>query len=712
MKKFRRSFKFILLSLCVVIAMGGAAFWYYNQITDHIYRSIIVNMQELAEHDLNTIRESVFKTWDQLNAIHMRMLHYDYSSMSQMQESLHIEQVSSDMETIYYVSEDGVLYSGNYTNMENQDMASRIKETDGNFVMRYDLSDMVLPGFQKEYLVYGVSISPWEIDGVVFVGIIAQISIDSIQKDLIIQCYEGQGCSSIVDEDGYYIINIDKSLNIQMRQNFHTTHSKGEFLDSDMDIQVIDQNLRNGETFTTIYRDECGEEKVMIFQRIDQMDWYFILEVSRDVFTKQTYSILMLSLAAAVLVALAVGISLGLWYTMAKKSLLAKTQLEARSEFLSNMSHEIRTPLNGLIGLNHLMTQHIDDQVKMKEYLQKASYTAQYLMALVNDILDISKLQAGKVNFCMESANLDLILDNVISMQKENIEERGISFKLELDVTQPWIECDEIRVKQVLMNLLSNAAKFTSRGGTITLRAYQRKIEGAEDGVVETCFEVRDTGCGMSDEFQKHIFEVFTQERSHNPESQKGTGLGMAISFMLMKAMGGTLSVDSALGEGSNFYASFPARIVRGQDFAEKVLPAHEQIVKLENLSVLIAEDNELNAEILVEILKDYGITPSVVRNGKEAVEVFEASNPGEYSVILMDVQMPVMNGYEATKIIRSLERADSGTVTILACTANTFQEDIDRVKACGMNGFLGKPIDMAELIAAIQRQYCRIFSE
>lgn len=704
MKRAKRRLVIIFFCICTVVLLGGSCFWYYRQINDKIYRSMIDNIQELAEHDLNAIKTSVEKNWNQLEAIHDRMLCYEYSSIGDMQERLHVEQNTSNIEKLYYVAEDGKLYSGDFVIAEDPELISEFEKDDGQFVVRYDDVNTDIPELQREYLLYGIRIEPWEVEGVVFVGVLSKTLIDSMQNDLIIQSYDGQGSSSVVDEDGYYIINVDKTLSFQERQNFYSVFEKGRFLTGSQDIGEIERKLKDGESFTTIYRNEEGNEKVMTFQKIGSIDWYFIMEVSRDVFKAQTSSILYLSLVAGILVVIAVVVALGMWYMMMRKSLLAKTQLEARNEFLSNMSHEIRTPLNGLIGLNHLMLQNIDDREKLRGYLQKSSYAAQYLLALVNDILDMSKLQAGKVDLHMAPANIEMILDHVISMQRENIEGRGLTLCVESDILKPWIECDEVRIKQVLMNLLSNAAKFTSRGGTITVRMRQEaeEVEGKQS--VKNYFEVEDTGCGMSEEFQKHIFESFTQERDHNAESQKGTGLGMSISYQLMKVMGGSLSVESRLGEGSIFYMTFPAAVTQEQNPMAAKHDVDMAAIDPNGLNILIAEDNELNAEILTEILDECSITSEVARNGREAVEKFVASDPGTYPVILMDIQMPEMDGYEAAKAIRNLKRVDAGTVRILACTANTFQEDIDRVMESGMNDFIGKPINIEELFHKLQK--------
>lgn len=704
MQKAGRRLSIILFCICIAALLTGAGFWYYRQINDKIYQSMIDNTQELAEHDLNVIRTNVERNWSRLEALHNRMLYYDYSGIGDMLERLHVEQNTDNIEKLYYVAEDGRLYSGDYMITEDANLISEFEKGEDRFVIRYDEVNTDIPELQREYLLYGIRIQPWEVEGVVFTGILGKISIDSMQEDLIIESYDGQGSSSVVDENGYYIINVKRSLSFQERQNFYTDFDQKRFLTGDEDIGKIEQSLMDGGIFTTIYRDEEGNEKVMTFQKIEQTDWYFIMEISREVFKKQTSSIMYLSLIAGVFVVIAVVIALGMWYLMMRKSLHAKTQLEARNEFLSNMSHEIRTPLNGLIGLNHLMVQNIDNKDKLKEYLQKASNAAQYLLALVNDILDMSKLQAGKVDLHAAPANLEIILDNVISMQRENIEGRGLTLCVEADIKKPWIECDETRVKQVLMNLLSNAAKFTSSGGTITIRMCQEE-EREDDGkrIITNCFEVEDTGCGMSEEFQKHIFEAFTQERDRNAESQKGTGLGMSISYLLMQVMGGSLSVKSRLGEGSTFYVSFPAVITKEQIHMPVEQSTEPADLDWDNLNILIAEDNELNAEILTEILTECHITSEVAKNGREAVEKFSDSKPGTYSVILMDIQMPEMDGYEAAKTIRSLKREDAATVRILACTANTFQEDIDRVMESGMNGFIGKPIKIDELFLKLK---------
>lgn len=687
---------FLVLATAVIFL---SARWYYNQLSDRTYKTTIANIQELAQHDQTSIVTSINKNWKELESIHYRISQYDYTDFSQVQERLQIEQDSNILENIYYVSEDGSLYSSNSNTFKSPAMTDPLMNGSQQFVMRYDYITTGTVEINKKYIVYGISIDPWQVGDETFIGIICQTLIETMENELIIESYDSMGYSSMIDMDGDLVVDLNRNRSMFQQRNFYSSLENGTFTDSNITIDTIKQKIHNGESFTVNHKTTDGKERIIIFQKIEQTDWYFILVVSNEVFLEQARSMMNLSTFAIFIIVIIIVILFILLYITMRNTVKSKMQLEARNDFLSNMSHEIRTPLNGLIGLNHLMVQHIDDHDKTLEYLHKSSNTAQYLLSLVNDILDMSKLQAGKVDLHPAPANLTMIIDNVASMQRSNIETRNIKFTIDAEISNPCVICDEVRVKQVLMNLLSNAAKFTPAEGSIILRARQTELK---DSTVTTCFEVIDTGCGMSREFCEHIFEAFTQERNKNSESQKGTGLGMAISYLLMKAMGGNLSVESEIGAGSHFTASFPAETTSENVVVDEFLsqePSELPQDDKKELHVLIAEDNELNAEILTEILADCGIQTDLAVNGQEAVEKFAASQPNFYHVILMDVQMPVMNGYEATKAIRSLDRPDAKTVSIFACTANTFQSDIDKAMESGMNDFLGKPIDVSELL-------------
>lgn len=391
----------------------------------------------------------------------------------------------------------------------------------------------------------------------------------------------------------------------------------------------------------------------------------------------------------------------------------AQAKINARAEFLSNMSHEIRTPLNALIGLNHLMEQNIGNRERMQTYLQKADTTANYLLTLLNDILDMSKLSGKHVMLEQYPLMLEQVISDVASMQQENMNAKGQAFQVTVELSSPCIIGDAVRLKQVLMNILGNAVKFTPQNGKITMKVTQHKNDKA---CVTTRFEITDTGCGMSKEFQKKIFETFTQEHNQNSSGNMGTGLGMSISYQLVKRMGGNLYVNSELDQGSCFVVELPAQTAEpAKAPSAEALNKSKQLqetdasvpetpsLAVKKRNILLAEDNELNAGILKEILLSEGYDVTVAENGKRAVELFENSEWHQFDVILMDVKMPVMNGYEAAKRIREMNRPDAESVQICACTANTSREDKQRAAQYNMNGFLAKPIDIDVLLGTLQ---------
>ncbi len=383
-----------------------------------------------------------------------------------------------------------------------------------------------------------------------------------------------------------------------------------------------------------------------------------------------------------------------------------RADARAKGRFLSTMSHEIRTPLNGLIGLNYLMGQNLGDRQKLSGYLRQSTTTAKYLLSLVNDILDMSKLQEQSMKLDESNVNLHLLSSTAASIVKSGMDEKGIHFEIDIDLPYPEIIGDQARIQQVVMNMLDNARKFTAEGGHVSFAAAQ---EMDENGQVSTTFQVTDDGCGMSEEFREHIFDTFSQELETVSKGNQGTGLGMAISCRLARLMGGDLSVVSHKGEGSEFTFTFPARPApTGTAEQEEWVPEEEAVPprdKEEDVSgkILVAEDNELNAEIILELLNDVGVSADLAVNGREAVQRFAASREGEYRLILMDLLMPEMDGFEATRTIRAMKRRDAAAVRIYACTANSFQEDRDRAIASGMDDFIMKPIDVEALMKKLK---------
>lgn len=384
------------------------------------------------------------------------------------------------------------------------------------------------------------------------------------------------------------------------------------------------------------------------------------------------------------------------------RSVHDRADAKAKGEFLSTMSHEIRTPLNGLIGLNYMMSRHLDDKERMSDYLKQSSSVAQYLLSLVNNILDMSKIQENKMELDRKPVDISALLETVKTMEKNSMADKRIDFRMESELPCPALMGDEMRIQQILVNMIDNARKYTQEGGKITVRASQEKLSDSE---VKTTVSVTDNGQGMSEEFQKKIFEPFTQERSTVSSGNQGTGLGMAICSLLAKSMGGSLSVESKPGEGSTFTFVFTAEPTDISTVESPAVKHSDSGDTSDKPHILIAEDNELNGQILLELLAENGYEVAHATDGKKAVEMFKASENGEYGIILMDLLMPELNGFEASKAIRSLDRPDASTVRIIACTANSFKEDQENALKSGMNDFIAKPIDIGLLLEKLEEQ-------
>ena len=368
-----------------------------------------------------------------------------------------------------------------------------------------------------------------------------------------------------------------------------------------------------------------------------------------------------------------------------------------KNQFLSTMSHEIRTPLNGLIGLNHLMSQNSDDPEKLKEYLRQSTLTSNYLMSLVNDMFDMSSLQSQNLELVLRPVDLKLVLNTVDSITENAMSAKGIEYISDYDLVFPCVLGDEVRIQQVLLSLLDNARKFTPKGGKVTLSIKQELLY---DETVLTSATVTDTGSGMSEKFQKHIFDTFAQELDTVSKGNQGTGLGLPISRRLAILMGGDLTFTSRKGEGSSFTFTFAAK--------PDVLPQKDVLEQPDNTKhprILVAEDNELNGEIILSLLEEYGFEATLAENGKKALETFCSSEPHTFGVILMDLLMPEMDGFEATKAIRELKRPDAKTVRIFACTANSLPEDREKAMSSGMDDFIAKPIDVGALIRKLSTE-------
>ena len=379
----------------------------------------------------------------------------------------------------------------------------------------------------------------------------------------------------------------------------------------------------------------------------------------------------------------------------------AEAATEAKTEFLQRMSHDIRTPINGIRGLVNMADHYAEDMEKQTEFRTKVKEASNLLLELVNDVLDMSKLESGEIVLEEIPFNLSSISREVFVVIEQMAAEQNIRVVWEKkEITHRDFIGSPGYVKRVMMNILSNAVKYNRENGQIYISCVEIPSEQPEMTTME--FVCRDTGIGMTEEFQKHIFEPFAQEQPGSRTKFAGTGLGMPITKKLVEKMGGAITFESEKGVGTTFVIRVPFKIDPDADKREEQKEVSEKSIK--GLHILLAEDNELNMEIAEFVLQNEGADVTKAWDGQEAVELFRNSEPGEFDVILMDIMMPVMNGYEATKMIRSLDREDAKEVPIIAMTANAFTEDRIRAKESGMDEHIAKPVDVGLLIKVIHK--------
>lgn len=388
-----------------------------------------------------------------------------------------------------------------------------------------------------------------------------------------------------------------------------------------------------------------------------------------------------------------------------KKTQDAEAAIRAKSEFLSHMSHDIRTPINGMMGMLDIAQAHLNNPEKMDLCLSKMRGAADQLLSLINDVLDMSKIETGSIQLVEEPFDMIRLLNGTLAVQEIIASEKSLTIEQDIEgaIEHPCVCGSPNYVRSILVNIISNAIKYTNPGGDIFVSARELSCDGE---YVKFEFIVSDTGIGMSEEFAEHIFEPFTQEHAENRSSYQGTGLGMSIVKNLINKMKGTITFETKQGEGTTFTITLPVKL---DTVCFEETETEEEETSIEGMKILLVEDNDLNLEVAQYILEDAGAEIIVARNGLESVELFEQSESDSFDVILMDVMMPVMDGLTATKRIRKLKRKDARTVPVIAMTADVFNEDIIAAKEAGMNEHIAKPLDFDKLIHTLAKYFLKM---
>lgn len=534
----------------------------------------------------------------------------------------------------------------------------------------------------------------------------AECVVEDFYNDSLMEFYNDNGYSYIISgEQGQYVVLPHNRQGQGLYDSFFYMLEESPD-NSPETIKHMKDAMRRKES-GTVQMEFKGEKHYFCFIPLLQGSDCYMVSLIPSRVTQQNgltaiYIILLLTVLAIV------GLLAIFWLDLGRRR--NRMQMEAadyanqaKSKFLSNMSHEIRTPMNAIIGMTDIALLNKNNTGKMEECLGKIKVSSNYLLSLINDILDLSKIESGKMVMTAEPFSIGGLIDEIQVLLAPQIEAKGHEFEVKItEQAVNWVETDRTRLRQILVNILSNAVKYTPDHGRIQLYVDSRTEDSDK---AELLLRITDNGIGMSEEYQKHLFDPFSQERT---SLSNGTGLGMAITDRLVRLLGGSIHVRSKRDQGSTFTVLIPLRTVPagGAEISAAEQKNIEEEKPLSGLRILLAEDNDLNAEIAQELLLNYG-ADSVDRaeDGESAVNDFMKSKTYGYDLILMDIQMPKRNGYEAARMIRSSNRADAQKVVILAMTANAFDEDVRNAQEAGMNGHLGKPVDVQVLLKTIREQ-------
>ncbi|MCI8327452.1 MAG: response regulator, partial [Lachnospiraceae bacterium] len=503
-----------------------------------------------------------------------------------------------------------------------------------------------------------------------------------------------------------YLCN-ENGLIISSNQNINTT--------AEISIETVlnPRISKNTDTKDFIYENETmviplSDSKTgACIMGLENSDWYIV-----QVFPEKANEMMIsnanrIGIVLAVFLTVVLMILLTLTYSIlngsrmeTQKALVkAEAASKAKTDFLFNMSHDIRTPMNAITGFLRLLDQQQEDSVKRKEYIHKIDDSSQLLLSIINNVLEMSKIEGGKAVLDESVWNAEQMIDSACSLFAAQMQAKNITFEKTVDVRHPFVWCDTTKIQEIYFNILSNACKYTLSGGKVSMRLTE--ISSNREGYAFFKTEIEDNGIGIAKEFMPHLFEAFSRENDTTHSKIAGTGLGMPIVKRLTELMGGSVEVESEVGKGTKFTVIMPHRIAFETDICDSKAD-NETLTDFSGKRILIAEDNDLNAEIAMELLSEMGLEVERVQDGDICVNRVEQVKDGYYDLIFMDIQMPNMNGYQATEAIRKMDNLAKASIPIVAMTANAFEEDKRNAYAAGMNAHLAKPIDISKLMETL----------
>lgn len=550
---------------------------------------------------------------------------------------------------------------------------------------------------QGDFWLFSLGLKGVTLDGEEIAGLVKPVNAQEYADIATIPLYNGMGASYVIDSDGRIVMrpNATEANDLFNGYNLYSIMAKEGV--SLTELEQLKTAVAQGQSFqfVTFMRD-----MTWLIQSVStDANRGIIIAVPISVTAKDTYGqmrsvIFLITLVVLFLAALVLS-ALVLMIKRNQAVSLEQAKARAKNDFLDKMSHDIRTPLNAIIGMHELALGSPDDPGLVTDCLKKAKMSSEYLVSVINDVLDMSKIESGKMTVSNRQFNMEELLDHVMQMEENPAREKRLSLFLDLEspIDTDFIG-DPLRIRQCLINLVSNSIKFTPESGEIHL---SYRVEPIDETYCQVRFKVRDTGIGMSEDFLERIFTPFEQEYSSLTSSYVGSGLGLSIVNSLVSLMNGTIFVESNLGHGSCFTISLPLPMAPKSAASRPVMDEEGLVEQLKDRRVLVAEDNDINREIISLMLEKLGLAVDTAVNGRDVLNKFTQSSPDSYSMILMDIQMPVMDGLEAARQIRASARPDR-RIPIVALSANAFDEDTQRSLDAGMQAHLAKPVDIIEL--------------
>lgn len=722
-KRRKRHLQLILLILFFALAIGMIVYL-ENSVDKRMKKNQLITLETVSEKVASGITDYVESQWSHLDYVEETVKFTDYETEEELIRTLaNVRQahgLESEDSRLILIDEKGYYYTSDlgkvalWRGFSNQSA----QETRGERRLR--INDFAEMGDHLERYICFVKKMEEPIvtrDGSRFPYLVLAVDERILNIDLDMGEFGTVTDAYVVNNNGRKINSQTGNLGLSKAYNILTALQNVDFILGDSYERMLG-DLKQGKSGSSLIMYQ-GKEYLLAHHNIDIEDWNVMFIVGRnqmvDRITPFIWRMIFVLTAGFIgFYALIQGIVSANREIEQRQEIIMNENLQravesaskanrAKSEFLSRMSHDIRTPLNGIIGMTAIAEKTIDDRSSVESCLRKISSASDHLLELVNEILEISKIESDKIEIKNAPIDLGELLHLLEDMNESRIAARSLLYELDLSgLAHQYVIADKTILNQILLNIIGNAVKYTEDNGRISCRVYDKILD---ENQAEYHFIVADTGIGMTQEYVEHIFDYFSQEEIGARTNYEGTGLGMAITKRLVDLLGGEITVESVKGVGSVFEVTLRFELCEKVAIREDEIRQMEQIIA-RKYHLLLAEDNELNREIAEFLLEDAGMTCVSVEDGRQAVEAFEKSAPGEYDAILMDVLMPNMDGHEAARAIRAMERPDAKKIPIFAMTANAYQEDRDKSFEAGMNVHLTKPLVLDAVLEALE-EWC-----